>query len=101
LTRQDVNGFVEWLLAGKHSPEGKRISTSTVERYLTSIKAAVARAIRENELGVSNVFELVEIPRAGKDVVKRETFTVDQYRHLHRAIDASNAERGRDQLAAS
>ncbi|GJH23800.1 site-specific integrase [Caballeronia novacaledonica] len=98
VTRQDVNGFVAWLLAGNHSPEGKRISTSTVDRYLTPIKAAFARANRENQLGMSNVFERVEIPKAGKDIQKRETFTVDQYRCLHRALEGWATERGPDQV---
>jgi integrase len=96
--RSDVNGFVAWLLAGKHSEGGKGVSTSTVSRYLTTLRAAFTRAIRENELGGDNVFTSVEIPKAGKDVKKRETFTVDQYRHLYRAIDSHKATKGPDQL---
>ncbi|SAL50885.1 site-specific tyrosine recombinase XerC [Caballeronia turbans] len=96
--RLDVNEFVKWLLAGKHSKDGKAVSTTTVSRYLTNVRAAFARAIRENELSVPNVFAQVEIPKAGKDAVKRETFTVDQYRYLHRALDAWSAKHGPDQL---
>jgi integrase len=98
VSRVDVNAFVKWLLAGRHSKDGKAVSTTTVSRYLTNLRAAFARAIRENEMGCPNVFAQVEIPKAGKDAVKRETFTVDQYRHLHRALDAWSAERGPDQL---
>jgi integrase len=96
--RVDVNEFVKWLLAGKHSKGGKEVSTTTVSRYLTNVRAAFARAIRENELGVQNVFAQVEIPKSGKDAVKRETFTIDQYRDLHRAIEGHFAEKGPDQL---
>ncbi|SAK88624.1 site-specific tyrosine recombinase XerD [Caballeronia glebae] len=96
--RPDVNEFVKWLLAGKHRKDFAAVSTTTVSRYLTNVRAAFARAIRENELSVPNVFAQVEIPKAGKDAVKRETFTIDQYRHLHHALDAWTAERGPDQL---
>ncbi|MEC4599254.1 tyrosine-type recombinase/integrase [Burkholderia vietnamiensis] len=84
--------------AGKHSRTGKPIRTSTVERYLRTLTAAFNLAIRENELGGDNVFSNVEIPKAGEDVEKRETFTVDQYRHLYRAIDNHTATKGPDQL---
>jgi integrase len=98
IKRPEVNAFVGWLLAGKHSSDGKPVSTSTVSRYLTPLKAAFARAIKENELEASNVFAKVEIPKAGKDVTKRETFTVDQYRCLHSALAEWNSTRGHDQL---
>ncbi|WP_250471890.1 site-specific integrase [Caballeronia sp. GAFFF1] len=96
--RPDVNEFVRWLLAGKHGKGGKAVSTTTVSRYLTNVRAAFARAIRENELPIANVFAQVEIPKAGKDAVKRETFTVDQYRYLHSAIERHFAKEGPDQL---
>lgn len=95
--RLDVNGFVAWLLAGGHA-SGKSVSTSTVRRYLRPLSAAFGRAIRENELGIENVFAKVEIQGDGTDVIERETFTVDQYRHLHRAIDRHTAQDGPDQL---
>jgi integrase len=98
IQRPEVNGFVRWLLAGKHREDGKAVSTSTVVRYVTTLKAAFARAIIENDLGVPNRFLKIEIPEAGKDVIKRETFTVDQYRHLHHALDTWNAAKGPDQL---
>ncbi|WP_321807977.1 tyrosine-type recombinase/integrase [Burkholderia sp. BCC1993] len=98
IRRSDVNAFVAWLLAGKHSRAGKPIRTTTVERYLRTLTAAFNLAIRENELGGDNVFSNVEIPKAGTDVEKRETFTVDQYRHLYRAIDNHTATKGPDQL---
>lgn len=98
IRRHDANAFIEWLLAGKHSKDAKRIRTSTVERYLRTLIAAFNRAIRENELRVDNVFANIEIPKAGEDVEKRETFTVEQYRHLYRAIDQHTATKGPDQL---
>jgi integrase len=79
IKRSEVNEFVAWLLAGKHSEAHKGVSTSTVERYLRTLLAAVNRAIRENELGGNNVFADVEIPMAGADVTKRKPFTVDQH----------------------
>ncbi|HEP6278457.1 TPA: tyrosine-type recombinase/integrase [Burkholderia vietnamiensis] len=96
--RSDVNAFVEWLLAGKHSRAGKLIRTSTVERYLRTLTAAFNLALRENELGGDNVFSNVEIPKAGADVEDREVFTLAQYRHLHRALDQHVAAKGPDQL---
>lgn len=95
--RLDVNGFVAWLLAGGHA-SGKSVTTSTVRRYLRPLSAAFGRAIRENELSIENVFSKVEIQGDGTDVSERETFTVDQYRHLHRAIAQHTAQGGPDQL---
>ncbi|MEM5342403.1 tyrosine-type recombinase/integrase [Paraburkholderia azotifigens] len=96
--RQDVNGFVEWLLAGKHSEDGKSISTTTVHRYLNTLRAAFSRAIRENELGLDNVFAAVEIRGKGKDAQQRHPFTVDQLKALHAAVGTWVAVRGWDQL---
>ncbi|MEX3935082.1 DUF6538 domain-containing protein [Paraburkholderia phymatum] len=81
LRRVDVNGFVQHLL-------GQDMSTTTVQRYLTPLKAAFGRAIRENELKCENVFARVEIPQMGKDKVDREVFTLDQYRALDAALNA-------------
>lgn len=79
LRRPDVNGFVQHLLS-------KDMSTSTVQRYLTPLKAAFGRAIRENELKIENVFARVEIPKMGLDKVDREVFSLDQYRALDTAL---------------
>lgn len=95
--RQDVNGFVAWLLAGGHAG-GKAVSTTTVGRYFTTLRAAFGRAIRENEFGIENVFAQVEIPDQGKDATERDTFTPDQYRHLYTALDQWAAAKGLDQL---
>ncbi|GJH23801.1 site-specific integrase [Caballeronia novacaledonica] len=96
--RAEVNGFVQHLLEGGHSEDGTPITTGTVGRYLNSIKAAFGRAIRENELGIENVFVRVEIPNKGEDVTEREPFTVGQYQHLYRAIDRHAETRGLDQI---
>lgn len=77
--RTDVNGFVQHLL-------GKEMSTTTVQRYLTPIKAAFARIIREREMKIENVFAKPEIPNFGKDVVAREVFTLDDFRALDAAL---------------
>ncbi len=94
--RDYVNGFVSWLCNGEHG--GRKVSTTTVERYLTTLRAAFARAIRENELGIENVFLKVEIKDQGKDAKERETFSVDQYRILHHAIDHWSETKGLDPL---
>ncbi|MDF3889270.1 tyrosine-type recombinase/integrase [Cupriavidus basilensis] len=95
-----VNEFVQHLRSGGHSEDGKPISTTTVQRYLNTLKAAFGRALRENELGTDadNVFAKVEIPGKGDDVEKRESFTVDQYKALYAAIDQWSQSKGPDQL---
>ncbi|MGF6995186.1 DUF6538 domain-containing protein [Paraburkholderia sp. GAS32] len=95
--RSDVNRFVAWLLAGHHAG-GKSVSTTTVGRYLTTLRAAFGLGIRENELGIDNVFAKVEIPGAGKDAKERLPFTVAQLMALHVAVDAWAASKGWDQL---
>ncbi len=104
--RPDVNGFVVWLLEGGHAERhprrgslgGKAVSTTTVGRYLTTLRAAFGRAIKENEFRIENVFAQVEIPDQGKDAKERETFTVDQYRHLYAALDHWSETKGLDPL---
>jgi len=94
--RQDVNGFVAWLLDGRGT--GRKVSTTTVGRYLTTLRAAFARSIREHELRIDNVFAKVEIPGEGSDAKERETFSADQYQHLYQALDQWSATRGLDPL---
>lgn len=96
--RPEVNDFVKHLLDGGHNPDGQKIATTTVSRYLTALKAAFGRAIRENELGIENVFARVEIPEAGKDAKERPPFTVDQLQALHHGVDVWVADKGWDQL---
>lgn len=97
IRRQDVNDFVKWLRAGEHNKDGKPITTTTVQRYLNCINAAVKRAIKENELNIPNRFSSVEIPDAGKDVQKRLPFDLQQLRSLHSAVDQWVAVKGWDQ----
>jgi integrase len=78
---------VKWLLAGGHNENGKPITTTTVERYLNCIKAAVKEAITENELDIKNQFSGVKIPHAGKDATERTPFDLNQLKALHRAVD--------------
>jgi integrase len=85
--RLDVRQYVDHLLAGDHSPTGKAIATSTVERYITTLRAAFARSIREHELGITNVWQgTIEFPKGAKGAAKRESFTVDNYRTLFGAV---------------
>jgi integrase len=78
--RVDANGFIQFLLK-------KDMSTTTVQRYLAPVKAAVSRAIRENELKFENVFNRLEIPNYGKDVEAREVYSTDQFLLLNKHID--------------
>jgi integrase len=94
--RPDVNEFVEWLRDPAAS--GRKVSTTTVGRYITTLRAAFARAILENSLGIENVFMKVEIKDQGKDAKDRETFTADQYRHLYAALDQWAETKGLDPL---
>lgn len=79
LRRTDVNGFVQFLLA-------KNMSTSSVQRYIVPLKAAFGRSIRENEMGVENVFARVEIPELGEDAEDREVFSLEQFQALDHAL---------------
>lgn len=97
IRRQEVNEFVRWLLAGEHNKDGKPITTTTVERYLNCIKAAVTEAITENELDIKNQFSSVKIPNAGKDAKARNPFDLIQLKSLHRAVDEWVAVKGWDQ----
>lgn len=93
--RADVRRFVDHLLAGDHSPTGKPIATTTIDRYVTTLRAAFARSIREHELGIINVWQgTIEYPKGAKGETPRESFTVDHYRSL---FTASN-EHGLDDL---
>jgi integrase len=87
--RSAVRQFVNHLLAGDHSPTGKPIATTTIDRYVTTLRAAFAMSIREHELGIVNVWQgPIEYPKGAKGETKRESFTVDHYRSLFTAIDA-------------
>jgi integrase len=96
--KTDVTKFVQRLLDGGHNEQGKRIATTTVDRYLGILQAAFGEAITEYELDIKNVFEKAKIPQLGKDAEERESFNLNQYRHLYRAIDVWTAANGNDQL---
>lgn len=85
--RADANEFVKHLLTGGHGK--KPIATTTVQRYLNTLKAAWGLATKENELDLKNPWASLEIPKLGKDAQKRESFTVPAYRALMAAIDAT------------
>ncbi|MEM5387633.1 DUF6538 domain-containing protein [Paraburkholderia phymatum] len=87
--RADVRKFVDHLLAGDHSPTGKAIATTTIERYITTLRAAFARSIREHELGITNVWAgAIEFPKGAKGATKRDSFSVDHYHALFGAVGA-------------
>ncbi|CAG9168959.1 DUF6538 domain-containing protein [Cupriavidus pampae] len=86
--RADANRFVQHLLSGDHSENGKPIATTTVQRYLTTLRAAWAYVIKENELDCKNPWSSIEIPGLGRDEEKRVPFTVSDYRLLYAATDS-------------
>jgi len=86
--RAEANQLVRHLLSGAHSSSGKGIATTTIERYITTLRAAWERAIKENELSITNPWKRVEIPKLGQDAQKRDSFTVSDYRVLYAAVDA-------------
>jgi len=99
--RSDVRNFVQHLCEGSHSPKGKPIATTTVGRYITTLKAAWARSIREHELTVPggaaplpNVWAgTIEYPKDAKGAQKRLIFVKTDYRRLFTAIgDISQAD---------
>ncbi|TPQ31824.1 site-specific integrase [Cupriavidus pinatubonensis] len=86
--RAEANKYVQHLLSGGHSSSGKGIATTTVQRYITTLRAAWELAIKENELDLKNPWSAVEIPKLGKDAQKRESFTVPDYKTMYDAIDS-------------
>ena len=93
-SRKDVRKFVKHLVDGDHSPTGKGIATTTIGRYVTTLRAAFARSIREHELRLPGGAPLpnvwagtIEYPKGARGETKRESFSVDNYRTLFAAID--------------
>lgn len=87
--RLHVRQFVKHLADGDHSPKGKRIATSTIERYVTTLRAAFARSIREHELGIENVWAgTIEYPKDARGAAKREPFSAAHYHVLYGAVGA-------------
>jgi integrase len=85
--RSDVRDFVDHLEKGKHTPTGKSISTTTIQRYVTTLRAAFARSIREHELPIGNVWAgTIEYSKDAKGEQKRESFDADQYKALRNGI---------------
>jgi integrase len=85
--RSDVRDFVDHLEKGKHTPTGKRISTTTIQRYVTTLRAAFARSIREHELPIANVWAgTIEYSKDAKGEQKRESFNTDQYKALRDGV---------------
>jgi len=79
--RADANSLVRYML------EVKQIKTTTVERYITTLRAAWGLAIREREYAdYKSPWESLEIPGLGKDAKERHPFTVPDYLKLYKAI---------------
>jgi integrase len=93
-SRKDVRKFVSHLVDGDHSPTGRGIATTTIGRYVTTLRAAFARSIREHELRLPGGAPLpnvwagtIEYPKGARGETPRESFTVDHYRTLFAAVD--------------
>ncbi|SAL43648.1 DUF6538 domain-containing protein [Caballeronia humi] len=85
--RSDVRAFVKHLEDGKHATNGKPISVTTIQRYVTTLRAAFARSIREHELPIKNVWAgAIEYSKDAKGEQRREAFTVAQYRALEKGV---------------
>lgn len=79
--RTDANNFVRHLL------DTKKVKTTTVQRYLNTLRAAWNVCIKENELeDAKNPWHSVEIPKLGHDSQDRQPFTIPQYKTLYAAI---------------
>ncbi|SAL24294.1 Phage integrase family protein [Caballeronia terrestris] len=85
--RSDVRRFVDHLEKGKHAANGKPISTTTIQRYITTLRAAFNRSVTEHELPIKNVWAgSIEYSKDAKGEQKRETFTVKQYQALQKGV---------------
>ena len=62
-----------------------RVSTNSVAREISTIKAVLNTVIRENELGINNPFLSITIPDLGKDARVREPYTLDEIRLIIQA----------------
>jgi len=62
-----------------------KVSTNSVAREISTIKAVLNTVIREKELRISNPFLSLSIPNLGKDAKVRLPFTTDEVRQM---IDA-------------
>ncbi len=82
--RSDVNKYIQ-----DRRDSGNK--TATVRRRLNSLSAGFDIAIRENELGIPNIFEKAVIPREGKDTKERQPFAADEMGALRNALTAERA----------
>jgi integrase len=58
------------------------VTTNSVSREISTIKAAIASVILEKGLDIKNPFESQTIPNLGKDAKVRKPFALDEYRLL-------------------
>jgi integrase len=79
--RVDANSYLQFLLTTK------KVKTTSVRRYINTLRAAWNITIREREMDeVKNIWQSLEIPKLGQDSEKRLPFTVADYKVLYRAI---------------
>lgn len=74
ITRDDAKRYI--------ATRCNKVSTNSVAREISTIKAVLNTVIREKELGINNPFLSLTIPNLGKDAKVREPFTADEVRLL-------------------
>lgn len=74
LTRDDAKKYITARCA--------KVSTNSVSREISTIRAVLNVVIREKELGINNPFLSLVIPDLGKDAKVREPFTNDEMRRI-------------------
>lgn len=74
ITREDAKRYV--------SARCQKVTTNSVAREISTIRAVLNTVIREKELVINNPFIALTIPNLGKDAKVREPFSVDEARLL-------------------
>ncbi len=75
VTREDARKFRDLRLASG-------VTSTTVEREISAIRAVFTKAIRELSLPISNQFSGLEIPRSGNNATERLPYTPEEIMHL-------------------
>lgn len=74
ITREDAKRYV--------SSRCQKVTTNSVAREISTIRAVLNTVIREKELATNNPFIALTIPNLGKDAKVREPFSMDEARLL-------------------
>lgn len=74
ITRADARKYI--------ADRCKKVTTNSVSREISTIKAVLNVVIRELELGINNPFLSIVIPDLGKDAKVREPYTNDEMKQI-------------------